>query len=724
MDRTGDPTRDGRARVDTPRPADLTRLFAPQTVAVVGASDTPGRPTTLNWRMVKRWAERCGASIFPVNPKRETVDDLACVASLDDLDRPIDVVILLISDVVSGLEAAARIDAGFVIVFAAGFAEMGEDGAAAQAALLALLDGSNTRMLGPNTNMNAFEEHRHDLGGPAIALISQSGHQGRPIFMLQDNGVRVTHWAPTGNEADLELADFATYFADDPEVGAVAAYLEGLRDGRTFRRAAERCIATNTPMTVVKVGRNEVGRASAASHTGKLSGSDRVADGLFRQLGVTRVDTLDQLGDTATLLARGPKPRATGVAVYSISGGTGAHLSDLCVSGGLDLPRFGDEAQQELHQWIPEYLQVANPIDCGGHPVGDERGMKILEAIAANPDIGVLLVPIMGPFPPLSDRLAEDLVALAERTDLAVCVLWGSPSGNEAALTDTLRGSEKLVVFRSAANAVGSIRAWLDWHEFRDARLAADAAAPADAVPAPADPARRAAAIAMLAGGGALSEHRSKELLGLYGLHTGDDVLATSADEALAAARTLGFPVVMKACSSAIAHKSELGLVVTGITEDDAVATYQRLVEGAEAAAPGEVEGVLVCRQVGSGIEMVIGIDDDPTFGPTVMLGTGGILVELLDDVTFRVPPFDRGEANRMVDELAGAPLLDGLRGRPRADREALLDALLAVQDLAVDLDGHLAELDINPIVVLAEGEGVVALDALAVARAAPATDR
>lgn len=378
---------------------DLDRFFRPESVAVIGASDADGRPNTGITRQLIAWAGRVGARIHPVHPTRTTVFGLPCHASVADLPEQVDLAVLLVSDPLPVIEQLADTKVKFAVAFASGFAETGDAGAAAQARLASAVKRSGLRLLGPNTNLNAFEEFREDLDGPAIALITQSGHQGRPVYTLQELGIRLSHWAPTGNEADLETSDFISYFAEQPEVGAIACYVEGLKDGRQFLLAADRAARNGVPVVAVKVGRTETGARMAASHTGKLTGADTVVDAAMRQFGVIRVDGLDELQDTAALLARARAPKADGVVVYSISGGTGAHFSDLASEAGLTLPALSEAKQAELHQWIPEYLNVANPVDNGGHPVGDWRGRKIIDAILADPSVGVLICPITGPFP-------------------------------------------------------------------------------------------------------------------------------------------------------------------------------------------------------------------------------------------------------------------------------------------------------------------------------------
>jgi acyl-CoA synthetase (NDP forming) len=676
---------------------DLDRLFRPRTVAVVGASDTPDRPATLNWRRVRAWAARAGGRAIPVNPNRATVDGIATYPSIVDVPGEVDVAVLLVNDVDGALREVAKKRVGFAVVFAAGFAEVGADGACRQEELVRILDGSGVRMLGPNTNMNAFEEFL-DLPGKAVALITQSGHQGRPLFQGQELGIRFSHWAPTGNEADLDAADFVRYFADLPDTGAIAAYLEGFRDGRSFRSAVAHAARQGVPVVVVKVGRTEVGRSWAQSHTGHLAGADDVTSAVLRQYGVARVDGLDELLDTAALFARAKRPPAPGVCVYSISGGTSAHMADLLTAAGVKLPELSQQTQSALREWIPGYLRINNPVDNGGHPVGDWRGRKILDTILADPGVGILVVPITGAFSPMSDKFVADLVAVSATTDKPICVVWGSPSGTEEAYRVGLLGSQ-LPVFRTFGNCVRAVRALLDFHAFQDRldeMVDPDDAAPARAAGAP---------------GAVLNEVESKRLLARYGVPVTADVLCDSAEEAVEAAARLGGPVVLKAVSDAIAHKSDLGLVRLGVRDADEIrATVERF-ERTVAARPGaRYQGTLVCEQITGGVETVVGLATDAVFGPVVMFGIGGVGVEVYRDTTFRVPPFSRQEARRMVGEVRGYRMLIGFRGGPPADLEALVDVIMAVQRIA--RDGAVAELDINPLLALPDR--AVALDALA----------
>jgi acyl-CoA synthetase (NDP forming) len=586
---------------------------------------------------------------------------------------------------------------GYAVIFAAGFAEVGADGTRKQDELAAKVRASTTRLLGPNTNANAFELFDESLEGRRIALITQSGHQGRPIFQAQELGIALGWWAPCGNEVDLEFADFAAWFADQPGCGVVAAYVEGFKDGRTLRLAADHAAAAGVPLVVVKVGRTEAGRSMAMSHTGHLTGSDAVTSAVFRQHGITRVRGLDELQDTAAMLARAPAPVTDGVCVYSISGGTGAHMADLCAEAGLRLPDLTQESQAALHEWIPAYLRVSNPVDNGGPPTSDWRGRKILDTIVADPNVGAVVVPITGALESMSMPFARDLVAVAETTDKPICVVWGSPIGTEEAHS-VLRSSSKVITFRTFGNCVQAVRAWLDWHAFVARYRSPFRSA-----------SKRRTPVLLPEGSGALSEHESKQLLAAYGIPVTREEVVGSARDAVKAAEAIGLPVVLKASSAAIAHKSDAGLVRVGLaTAREVRSAYAELAE----ASGGEV---LVSELVAGGTECVVGVGDDELFGPTVMFGLGGVFVEVLRDVTFRVPPFDAAEARRMIDEVRGAALLRGARGRPKGDVRALADVLVKVGRLALEQADRVVELDVNPLVV--HPRGVVALDALAVLR-------
>jgi acyl-CoA synthetase (NDP forming) len=700
------------------RDVDLDAFLHPKTIAVIGASEQSAKPNTAMTRKFSAWAARNGATFYPVHPKYETVLGHRVYPSLAEVPGDIDLAIILTGRAVDTFEEVLERKAKFAVIFAAGFSETGKEGAKLERRLQALVDGGDVRLLGPNTNLNAFEQFREDLEGPSIALVTQSGHQGRPVFQGQEIGIRLTHWAPTGNEVDLEFADFCRYFADQPEVGVIACYIEGFKDGRTLMLAADHAAQLKKPIVMVKVGRTDEGRSMAQSHTGHLTGSDAITSATFRELGVTRVDGLDELLEVSAAFARTKPARGGNVCVYAISGGTGAHMADMVAAAGLALPPLTKKTQALLHDGlIPEYLRVSNPVDCGGPPVADARGRKILDAIVADPKVDVVVVPITGAVVTFSETFTRDLVDVAKTTDKPIFVVWGAPAGTDDTYYRRLLDGG-LPVFRTFSNCVKAVRAYVDYWEFATRYRSPFADAPTAPLPA----AKRARAIIeQAAPGEALSEHASKQVLKAYGIKTSTDVLVESPTAAVKAAGALGYPVVMKVSSPDLLHKSDLGLVKVGVASaKDVRAAYTELMAKAKRAGGRSVriDGVLVCEMVSGGVETVVGVSQDPLFGPVVMAGLGGIFVEVLQDVTFRVPPFGADEADRMLRELQGFAMLEGVRGAKPSDVGALVDTIVKVQRLALDLADVLGELDVNPLVV--KPRGVVALDALVV-RSGPA---
>lgn len=701
------------------RDVDIDAFLNPRTIAVIGASESSAKPNTAMTRKFDQWARQHGATFYPVHPDYETVLGHQVYKSVFDVPGDLDLAIILTGRAEQTFEEVLQRKAKFAVIFAAGFSEAGAEGEARERRLEELVAGGDVHLLGPNTNLNAFEDFRDDLTGPSIALITQSGHQGRPVFQGQEIGVRLTHWAPTGNEVDLEFADFARYFADQPEVGVIACYIEGFKDGRTLMLAADHAARLRKPIVMVKVGKTAAGESMAQSHTGHLTGSDAVTSAVFRQFGVTRVDGLDELLEVSMAFARtqpdaipawATKAKPPGVCVYAISGGTGAHMADVLADAGLSLPPLSKETQARLHDGlIPSYLRVSNPVDCGGPPVADARGRQILDAILDDRHVDILVIPITGAVDIFSSPFTRDIIEVSRTSTKPIFAIWGAPPGTDDKYYKRLLDGG-LPVFRTFNNCVKAVRAYVDYWQFA-ARYRSPFADPHLEPSAASKKARKL--LTSVAAGEALSEWNAKQVLKAYGIKSSRDVLCTSAAQAVAAAKQIGFPVVMKVASPDIVHKTEAGVVEVGVGSVREVReTYLDLLRKARRFdRSARVEGVIVSELVIGGVDMLVGVSQDELFGPVVTVGLGGLFVEVFGDVTFRVPPFSAEEARRAVGELQGAKLLAGVRGAKPADVDALVDTIMKVQRLALDLAGEVRELDINPLVV--RPRGAVALDAL-----------
>ena len=686
----------------------LDEFLSPRTFALIGVSGTPGRPGYSLFTKVRAKMEAIGGKVLPVNPKVDEIDGVPCYPRLADVPEAVDVAVIMVGDVVPALEECVAAKVKYVIIFSAGFAEIGEEGARLQQQVEEIARRGGVRLFGPNTNVNAFETFA-DLEGPKVALITQSGHQGRPIVQGQEFGVGFSYWVPTGNEVDLESADFFRYFVDHEPTGVIAGYIEGFKNGEKLKRAADYAARKGKPIVLVKVGRSAAGSRMAMAHTGHLAGSDAVHDAVFRQYGVIRVDDLDELLETSALFTRAAKPAGERVCVYAISGGTGALMADLLGAANLDMPELAAETQRRLRELIPSYLTVRNPVDNGAVVLTQGLGPKIFEVLLDDPSTDLVVVPITGAFPPLSDILAKEVVDAYRCGRKPVVVVWGSPKIDETAFRILVEG--RVPMFRSFRNCVKALGAFFGHHRF-----VASYESPYDAKPVVSLAGDRDVE-SLLSGEGALSESASTELLARYGIPVSRGKVCTSATEAASFASELGVPVALKVSSKDILHKSDAGLVKLGLSGDDAVNdAFAAIDRDARRAFPSaDIDGILVQEMLSGGQEVIVGLSRDPQFGPVVMFGLGGIFVEALGDVALRALPISRADAEAMVREIRGAKILQGIRGRAPADIDAIVDVILRVAALGTDYGDRIAELDVNPLIVFSRGNGARAADALVV---------
>ncbi len=558
----------------------------------------------------------------------------------------------------------------YVLIFTAGFSEVGEAGAALEREVGEVARRYGMRIFGPNTNTNAFEvlpEPPTRRGG-RIGLVTQSGHQGRPLVQGTEFGVAFSRWVPTGNELDLEAADFIEYFAYDDDTDVIAGYFEGFKDPAKLRRALEAANAQGKPVVALKMGSTEAGTRMASSHTGHLAGSDAVVEGLFAQYGVVRVRDLDELLETAALFAKLPAGTGGRCCLYSISGGSGTLMAEVAESSGVPVPALTAQSQAELREMIPDYLTVANPVDNGAQflisaPIEDRR--RVFDIVAADPNVDVIVIGLTGALGRLTDRFAEDIVAFIDEVKKPIVVTWNSFKTDEQGFRTLVDAG--VPMFRSFRNCFAAVRTFARYQEasasFR-ARKATTSRLPAAAASALADKSGTAAS--------PLGADASRRLLESFGVPLAGEGLAHSAADAARLAGKIGFPVVMKIASPDFPHKSDAGLVRLAVSSAaEARAVYAELVERATRAKPkARIEGVQIQEMVSGGTEMIVGVTRDAVFGPAVLVGTGGVFAEVLQDVAVRPLPIDRRDARDMVEGLRGYALLTGARGRRARRRE------------------------------------------------------
>jgi acyl-CoA synthetase (NDP forming) len=682
---------------------------------VVGATDTPRTQQRAQWEQVHERLTARGAQVVPVHPTKEEILGVRAYRSVLDVPFAVDLAIVLVREPIPVLQECMEKGVRAAVVFAAGFGEVGTDEGTRGQEELARLSSGSLRILGPNTNLNIFQPFRRDLPGRKLAIITQSGYQGRPIAQGEVLGIGIQSWATLGNEVDLEFADFAAYYAGLPDTGAIAGYVEGFRDGRTLMLAADAAAAQGVPIVLIKVGRSDEGRRMAQAHTGHLTGTDAVYDAVFEQCGVVRVDDIDEVIEISGMFCHAGLLRpgsAGGVAIYAMSGGTASQMVDMCASAGLSVPRLEQRTIDGLEEFIPWFLRKDNPVDTGGTITALPAGRAVLDLMMADGNTDVLLAPITGVFPGMSDALARDLIDLHRQGSKPVIAVWTSPLRDDPAYRSLCEAGVPL--FHSYGAAVRGIRALVDFSTFCAERRDLYSSMPTTRSPA------AAAALAVLDRRPVPSAVDALEILECYGIPTAKGRVVAGADEAAQVAHELGLPLVAKLESPQVSHKSDLGLVVPRLDSASAAAAAVELLLGraADEMPEAAVDGVLLQPMVTDVVaEAIIGFSQQPAFGPTIVFGLGGIFTEVLGDVVFGVPPFDRARARRMVQGIRGAAVLAGARGRPAGDTGAVVDALMALQRLALDLGDRVAEMDVNPLMVLPEGSGVVAVDALIVPR-------
>ncbi|APE46329.1 CoA-binding protein [Sulfitobacter sp. BDSS02] len=678
---------------------DLSRLLSPRSVAILGASERPrsvGSDTLLN---LAEHSDFDG-QIFPVNPGRERVHGLRAYSAMSALPGPVDVaVVCLPADAVVGaLRDCAAAGTGFAVVFTSGFGETGDEGRAVEAEMAEIARQSGMRIYGPNSpglsNINrrlglTFSPvFKNDTLGGGIGLVTQGGGLGRAFIQASERGIGVGLWCSTGNEADLTMADVVYHMVGDPDIKVIALLAEGFRDGPRFLAAARAAARAGKPVVAMKVGKSDYGVAATRSHTAALAGSAAVTSALFRQHGIVEVEDLDELIDTVALFERvGIAPRR-GICVYSFSGGTAALAADMVGSAGLILSELAPGTRAGLRALAPSYAAVDNPVDLTTQVfTQDKLNRDCLSLVARDPATDVVLLPIPADYGPITDRSADDMVALAPDSPALLLPVW--MSGHRAAGYATLNAAG-LAPFRSLGKAVTALKRLIwrgDWSPSGTSTLALPAFPP-----------------------GELDEAAAKAVLADLGLTVPEGRVVTSARQAGEAARGIGFPVVLKALVPGLLHKTEAGAVAVGLMDEQALAAAWGAMMTSLSAQGHRLERALVERmEQGPGVEVMAGLHRDPVFGPVVSFGLGGVMVEALSDVTHRAAPFGRDEALAMIDEIRGRALLGPLRGRPGADLGALADLLVILA--ALGARGDIAEMDLNP--VRAGPAGATVLDAV-----------
>lgn len=694
----------------------LSGLLAPDTIALVGASEDAARIGGRPLRYLREAGFR--GAVYPVNPKREAVQGFKAYPSISALPQTPDVAILAVpaSMTIQAVRDCAERNVKAAIVFSAGFAETGEDGRKLQDEMAAIAREGGMRLLGPNClgvfspasgyygTFSAILDTGFMTPGP-VGVVSQSGAYGSHIAHLaRQRGLGIGHWITTGNECDVDVAEALRWIVDQPDINVVMAYAEGVRNRDTFIDALETARARRKAIVFMKVGRSEVGAHAVSSHTAALAGSDAVFDAILRQYGVWRAQTTAEQVDIAYACARGVYPKNDKLGIFTLSGGFGIQMADDAAAAGLDVAPMPDAAQQELKAMLP-YASPRNPVDATAQALTDLPLMtSFLTAMLERGDYGFFTgIFGSGPASPtFSGRLREVLeTASGASRDTIMALTMSAPP--EIVRTYEEKGFLVHEDGSALMKALGALVHFRDSFD-RDPSSSVDYAA----LPK------------LEAGSAPLSELDAKNILAKAGIPFPQDRLVARAEDLRVAADAVGYPLVMKIVSPDIAHKTEIGGVLVGVKdEEEARRGFATILERtAEKRPDARIEGILVSPMIAGGVEVIAGVMRDPVFGPVVMFGLGGVFVEVLKDVTFRVAPFDVAEAHRMIRDIRGFAMLQGVRGAPPADIDALAEMLSTLSRFAAANGETIESIDLNPVRVLERGKGVVALDALIVPRA------
>ncbi len=680
--------------------AQLERMLAPRSIAIVGASP---RAASFGVRTLENLAHFKGG-VYPVNAKYKEVGGRVCYASLAELPEKPDCVVLVVPREVveQSIKEAAAVGAGSVIVYASGYGEMAhQDAGVAQQRLVEIARAARMPILGPN----CMGLVNHGLGagmtfipeyskmprrtGP-IAFVSQSGALGYCLAQAAERGLGYRYFASAGNSADVDIADLIGAMAGDDDVRAIACLFEGLPDARRLLEAGERARSAGKPVIVYKLGVSDDGAAAARSHTGSLAGSAEAFRALFDRAGFVQVDDYEALVEYAKFFAAAGKPLARGVAVVSGSGGAGIIAADMAARHGVPMPQPGEQATSVLKSIVPEFGAARNPCDPTGQVLSvPESYDKCCRALMGDPQYGVLLCIMSVSSHETGTMRAARIATLAREQPKPIAVVWVS-EWLQGPGSQQYESDDRVGFFRSLDRCYATIAAWQRWHQGGSA-----------------NPARVSRKVDFKFDKKILGEREAKTVLGKYGIKSAPERQAKNADEAVKAASELGYPVVLKADGD-IEHKTEAGAVKLDLRDEAAL----RAACGAMTAARN---GFLVQQMVKGGVELVVGIKRDPQCGPVLLVGLGGVLVEVLRDTALALAPVGKAEARRMLEGLKGFRLLQGYRGAPAADLDAVCDAIARISEFAADHADAVEEIDVNPL--LARPDGAVALDALIVLR-------
>lgn len=693
--------------------ADLAKLFEPESIAIVGASENlesiSGRPL----KLLRRFGY--GGRIYPVNPKYDRIADLPCYRDLRSLPEVPDVVLIgvrakIVPEIV---EQCNELGVPYAVIFSSGFAE--SEDFEGQNRLMAAVKRGPTRILGPNCQglvnfvsgiplsfSASLDTEKRPKGH--VAYVSQSGAFGFASFaMASERGVGFRYVATTGNQVDLDVVDFGDAFLEDPEVRLLVLYLEGIQTGSRLIELLRKAERKGVPVAVLKVGGSPTGQEAAKSHTAAVTGDKKVWETVLRQYGAIEIDDVEDIVDLGKVFGVLPRARGNRLGILTTSGGAGIIMADRAWEQGLEVPELSAGVREKIEGFIPSFGSSRNPVDLTAQVINEPEGFSecvrtVLESSETDMAVVVLSM-ITGKS---GQKLVDDLINLSAVAKKPLVVCWLIDNEHGGTFLSRLRDAG-IPLFQSPRRCARALARLVEREKSPDGECKTWLV-------------RKEPVLGLLPE--TPTEYDAKRLLAEYDISVTRERLCGSLSEALRAAEEIGYPVALKVMSPQIIHKTEAGIVSLNLTSEEEVRNaYGRLLERARKALPeATIQGVLIQEMVSGGVECMIGIKRDPLFGPVVVAGLGGIYVEILQDLALRHAPVDRQMAMAMLAELKGYPLLTGARGRPKLDIDGLAETVVRISALACN-EEDLQELDVNPLFVFEQGKGVKAVDAVIVRR-------
>jgi acetyltransferase len=699
----------------------LQYFFQPESIAIIGASQNF---KSINGMLVKYLMKHgYQGAIYPVNPKYEEIAGLQCYPSLLEIPGQVDMALVAVSvkAIIPILEQCVTKNVKTVIIYSSGFAETGEEGKLIQDKIREMSLREDMAVCGPNclgsvnllTNtVVAFSPIlEEELIKGSVGFISQSGAFGFVTFhQAQEENIGFSYLVTTGNEVDLSVADYIEYMVEDKNTNVILCYVEGIKDGEKFKAAAGKALKAGKPIVILKVGRSEAGQKAVSSHTAALAGSDTIYHAFFKQKGIIPVQHSDELIDMAKIFANNRRSAGNRVGILSTSGGAGIMAVDTFSDFGLVIPSLAVESKEKIKQIIPSFGSSENPVDVTAQIFNEPTYLKnCLEIMVNDQNVDCMLVSLSTVGGELAETIARGIIEVFAQCSKPIAVSWGASYKLAGKAFDML-SKAGVPLYKQPVRCARALSTLVTYGEINRQANETHYTQRASEVDR-----HLMDAVLNETQSHILMENEAKKLLAIVGLPVTRELLAQSENEAVFMAEKLGYPLVMKVMSPNIPHKTEAGVLKIGIkNEDELRSGYREVYANALKHVVNEdIKGVLLQEMAPPGVEAIIGMKNDPQFGPVVMFGLGGVFVEALKDVSFKVPPLTRVDVEEMLNEIAGRKILEGFRGQPSVDRETLIQAILRLADLAVTLKDKVEEIDINPIILYPKGAKIV--DALIV---------